>query len=256
MSQPARPDPAHAPSTRDRPAPAPPAHPQHRSPAAHHSPPDTRAADDRSQPRRRHTAGPSWRSPTRPAISPAWSPAPACRSCPSTAPGAAPAAAPTAPSSGGRWPSATPTPLTARSPASRSSPSLRWCCWSGGRPAGSPAGPRRPTPDRWNNLNESHLLYVLVDMQTLKPTREFSRPARDSGAPSRGAPAAVLFGVVILAAFGHITVFLARSPSPSPTGRAAPPSTRPPWTGCGPPPSPGTTPQRAATPRPPQRHVS
>jgi hypothetical protein len=33
MSQPARPDPAHAPSTRDRPAPAPPAHPQHRSPA-------------------------------------------------------------------------------------------------------------------------------------------------------------------------------------------------------------------------------
>jgi hypothetical protein len=33
MSQPARPDPAHAPRARDRPAPAPPAHPQHRSPA-------------------------------------------------------------------------------------------------------------------------------------------------------------------------------------------------------------------------------
>jgi hypothetical protein len=41
----------------------------------------------------------------------------------------------------------------------------------------------------------------------------------------------------------------ARSPSPSPAGGAAPPSTRPPWTGCGPPPSPGTTPQRAAAPR-------
>lgn len=48
----------------------------------------------------------------------------------------------------------------------------------------------------------------------------------------------------------------ARSPSPSPAGRAAPPSTRPPWTGCGSPPSPGPTPQRAATPRPPHRHVS
>ena len=33
MSQPARPDPARALSARDRPAPAPPAHPQHRSPA-------------------------------------------------------------------------------------------------------------------------------------------------------------------------------------------------------------------------------
>jgi hypothetical protein len=33
MSQPARPDPARAPRARDWPAPAPPAHPQHRSPA-------------------------------------------------------------------------------------------------------------------------------------------------------------------------------------------------------------------------------
>jgi hypothetical protein len=32
--------------------------------------------------------------------------------------------------------------------------------------------------------------------------------------------------------------------------------TRPPWTGCGSPPSPGPAPQRAATPRPPHRHFS
>jgi len=57
-------------------------------------------------------------------------------------------------------------------------------------------------------------------------------------------------------AIGHAYPPTARSPSPSPAGPAAPPSTRPPWTGCGSPPSPGPTPQRAATPRPPHRHVS
>jgi hypothetical protein len=57
-------------------------------------------------------------------------------------------------------------------------------------------------------------------------------------------------------AIGHAYPLTARSPSPSPAGGAAPPSARPPWTGCGSPPSPGTTPQRASTPRPPHRHVS
>jgi hypothetical protein len=58
-------------------------------------------------------------------------------------------------------------------------------------------------------MNNSQLLYVLVDMQTLKRTKRVQpldrRPRR---VPSRGALAAILFGVVVLAAFGHITAFL------------------------------------------------
>src|ERR1700677_1492564 len=59
------------------------------------------------------------------------------------------------------------------------------------------------------SLNNSHLLYVLVDMQTLKRSNRVQpldrRPRR---VPSRGALAAILFGVVVLATFGHITAFL------------------------------------------------
>jgi asparagine N-glycosylation enzyme membrane subunit Stt3 len=58
-------------------------------------------------------------------------------------------------------------------------------------------------------MNNSHLLYVLVDMQTLKPSKRVQpldrRPRR---VPSWGALAAILFGVVVLAAFGHIIAFL------------------------------------------------
>src|ERR1700722_5882751 len=58
-------------------------------------------------------------------------------------------------------------------------------------------------------MNQSQLLYVLVDMQTLKRSKRVQpldrRPRR---VPSRGALAAVLFGVVVLAAFGNITAFL------------------------------------------------
>ena len=58
-------------------------------------------------------------------------------------------------------------------------------------------------------MNKSHLLYVLVDMQNLKSSERVQpldrRPRR---IPSRGALAAVLFGVVVLTVFGHITAFL------------------------------------------------
>jgi hypothetical protein len=58
-------------------------------------------------------------------------------------------------------------------------------------------------------MNISQLLYVIVDMQILKGTKRVQpldrRPRR---VPSRGALAAILFGVVVLAAFGHITAFL------------------------------------------------
>jgi hypothetical protein len=58
-------------------------------------------------------------------------------------------------------------------------------------------------------MNNSQLLYVLVDMQNLKRGERVQpldrRPRR---VPSRGALAAVLFGVVVLTAFGHITAFL------------------------------------------------
>jgi hypothetical protein len=61
----------------------------------------------------------------------------------------------------------------------------------------------------WRSMNKSQLLYVLVDMQNLKRGERVQpldrRPRR---VPSRGALAAVLFGVVVLAAFGHITAFL------------------------------------------------
>jgi len=58
-------------------------------------------------------------------------------------------------------------------------------------------------------MNKSHLLYVLVDMQTLKRRKRVqSLDRRPRRVPSRGALAAVLFGVVVLAAFGHITAFL------------------------------------------------
>jgi hypothetical protein len=59
------------------------------------------------------------------------------------------------------------------------------------------------------SMNGSQLLYVLVDMQNLKRSERVQpldrRPRR---VPGRGALAAVLFGVVVLAAFGHITAFL------------------------------------------------
>ena len=59
------------------------------------------------------------------------------------------------------------------------------------------------------SMNRSELLYVLVDMQNLKRSEQVQpldrRPRR---VPSRGALAAVLFGVVVLTAFGHITAFL------------------------------------------------
>ena len=58
-------------------------------------------------------------------------------------------------------------------------------------------------------MNQSQLLYVLVDMQNLKRSERVQpldrRPRRF---PSRGALAAILFGVVVLTAFGHITAFL------------------------------------------------
>jgi hypothetical protein len=58
-------------------------------------------------------------------------------------------------------------------------------------------------------MNQSHLLYVLVDMQNLKRSERIQpldrRPRR---VPSRRALTAVLFGVVVLTAFGHITSFL------------------------------------------------
>ena len=59
------------------------------------------------------------------------------------------------------------------------------------------------------SMNNGHLLYVLVDMQTVKRSKRVQpldrRPRR---VPSRGALAAILFGVVVLAAFGHITALL------------------------------------------------
>ena len=56
-------------------------------------------------------------------------------------------------------------------------------------------------------MNKSQLLYVLVDMQTLKKrVQPLDRSPRR--VPRRGALAAVLFGVVVLVAFGHITAFL------------------------------------------------
>lgn len=59
------------------------------------------------------------------------------------------------------------------------------------------------------SMNRSQLLHVLVDMQNLKRSERVQpldrRPRR---VPSRGALAAILFGVVVLTAFGHITVFL------------------------------------------------
>ena len=58
-------------------------------------------------------------------------------------------------------------------------------------------------------MNENQLLYVLVDMQNPKRSERVQpldrRPRR---VPSRAALTAVLFGVVVLAAFGHITAFL------------------------------------------------
>ena len=58
-------------------------------------------------------------------------------------------------------------------------------------------------------MNKGQLLYVLVVMQSLKRSERVQtldrRPRR---VPSRGALAAVLFGVVVLTAFGHITAFL------------------------------------------------
>ena len=58
-------------------------------------------------------------------------------------------------------------------------------------------------------MNQSQLLYVLVDMQNLKRSERVQpldrRPRR---VPNRGVLAAVLFGVVVLTAFGHITAFL------------------------------------------------
>jgi hypothetical protein len=58
-------------------------------------------------------------------------------------------------------------------------------------------------------VNKSQLLDVLVVMQNLKSSERVQpldrRPRR---VPSRGALAAVLFGVVVLTAFGHITAFL------------------------------------------------
>jgi hypothetical protein len=59
------------------------------------------------------------------------------------------------------------------------------------------------------SMNGSQLLYVLVDMQNLKRSERVQpldrRPRR---VPGRGALEAVLFGVVVLTAFGHITAFL------------------------------------------------
>ena len=58
-------------------------------------------------------------------------------------------------------------------------------------------------------MNKSYLLYVLVDMQTLKRSKRVQTlDRRHRRVPSRGALAAILFGVVVLAAFGHITAFL------------------------------------------------
>jgi hypothetical protein len=59
------------------------------------------------------------------------------------------------------------------------------------------------------SMNGSQLLYVLVDMQNLKRS-ERAQPLdrRPRRVPSRGALVAVLFGVVVLTAFGHITAFL------------------------------------------------
>jgi hypothetical protein len=58
-------------------------------------------------------------------------------------------------------------------------------------------------------MNENQLLYVLVDMQNLKRGERVQpldrRPRR---VPGPGALTAVLFGVVVLAALGHITAFL------------------------------------------------
>jgi hypothetical protein len=74
------------------------------------------------------------------------------------------------------------------------------------RPASAPQRTRRPAPQ---SMNQSHLLYVLVDMQNLKRSERVQpldrRPRR---VPSRRALAAVLFGVVVLTVFGHITAFL------------------------------------------------
>ena len=58
-------------------------------------------------------------------------------------------------------------------------------------------------------MNQSQLLYVLVDMQNLKRSERVQpvdrRPRR---VPSRGALVTILFGVVGLTAFGHIPTFL------------------------------------------------
>ena len=58
-------------------------------------------------------------------------------------------------------------------------------------------------------MNKSQLLYVLVDMQTLKSSKRVQPLDRSPRrVPRRGALAAVLFGVVVLVALGHITAFL------------------------------------------------
>ena len=58
-------------------------------------------------------------------------------------------------------------------------------------------------------MYKSYLLYVLVDMQNLKRSERVQPlDRRPRHVPSRGALAAVLFGLVVLAAFGHVTAFL------------------------------------------------
>ena len=75
-------------------------------------------------------------------------------------------------------------------------------------PRGNPTPPTLG-PAHCQSMNKSQLLYVLVDMQNLKRSERVQpldrRPRR---VPSRGALAAVLFGVVVLTVFGHITAFL------------------------------------------------
>ena len=56
-------------------------------------------------------------------------------------------------------------------------------------------------------MNKSQLLYVLVDMQTIKK-RVQPLDCSPRRVPRRGTLAMVLFGVVVLVAFGHITAIL------------------------------------------------
>jgi len=197
MSQPACPGAARAPSARDWPAPAPPAHPQHRSPA-----------------RRRITV--AGLAPEQPMTA------------------ASPAAATGLMAPGSAATAARPQ-ISARLPVSGWQ--IRWRLQPDGRTV-------LEVTDQAGNLTglvaSTRLPIISVDGAWRgNPPHRRRQPGSGGRWPS-ATPAPRP----------------ARSPSPSPAGRAAPPSTRPPWTGCGPPPSPGTTPQRAATPRPPPRHVS